>query len=200
MTAYSRGSLCKIRLFMESSEVQKFLEEAFQYRNRLYHMAISLMGSADEAEDAVQDAFIKASERREQFESRSSLYTWLVRILINHCHDLRRKRQRRKTTSLERKTNDEKEVTLDIEDKRQNISEKVELSEASLRLMDTMNKLDRIYREVVLLRYFEEMSYSDISSCLEISEGTVKSRLNRARQILHRELQTLRIGEEYLAP
>ena len=185
---------------MESTEVQKFLEEAFQYRNRLYHMAISLMGSADDAEDAVQDVFIKASQRREQFESRSSLYTWLVRILINHCHDLRRKKQRRKTTPLERKTNDEKEVTLDIEDKRQNISEKVELSEASLRLMEMMNKLDQIYREVVLLRYFEEMSYSDISGCLEISEGTVKSRLNRARQILHRELQTLRIGEEYLAP
>ena len=184
---------------VNEDEMQQYRNTAFQHKNQLYHLAISLLGNSDEAEDAVQDVFIKAAQRHDQFEGRSGIYTWLVRILINHCHDVRRKKKRQKTHSLESRNSDNQDVTLDVADNRQNLQEKVELSEASGRLMTMLGKLDDIYKEVVLLRYFEEMSYAVIAETLEISEGTVKSRLNNARRILRSELQTLGIGEEYLA-
>ena len=61
------------------------------------------------------------------------MYTWLVRILINHCHDVRRKKKRQKTKSIESKTADNQEVTLDLADARQDLQEKVELSEEDLK-------------------------------------------------------------------
>ena len=184
---------------VNTKDIQEFLENSFEFWEKLFHIAFSMLKNRDEAEDAVQDVLIKAAQKQKQFEGRSQLYTWLVRILINHCHDLHRKYKRRQTTGLFKSTKEGGDYDLDIEDRREDLQKKIELSEASHRLIDMTSNLDPIYKEVVILRYFEEMSYAEIASVLEISEGTVKSRLNNARRILKSELSSLGIGEEYLA-
>ena len=183
----------------DEAAVKDFFDESFEYWEKLFHIAFSMLNNRDEAEDAVQDVLIKAAKKHKQFEGRSQLYTWLVRILINHCHDIHRKHKRQKTSSMFKQSKDGQDYGVDLEDGRQDLQKKIELSEASLRLIEMTEKLDTIYKEVVLLRYFEEMSYAQIAEVLNISEGTVKSRLNNARRILKSELSSLGIGEEYLA-
>lgn len=181
---------------MNRRAVQSFLEETEQYHERLYHIAYSQMNDVHDAEDAVQEALIKAARKHEQFEGKSGLYTWLVRIVINQCHDMRRKRTRIRQRSVSMVSENEEKV-LEIPDARRDPEKNAELSDESQRLMDVIGQLKDIYRDVVLLRYFEEMNYSEIATTLEISEGTVKSRLNQARKLLRTELEKTGIKGAY---
>lgn len=188
-----------IKPIASTPEIQAFLEDSFEFWDKLYHIAVQYLGDYAAAEDAVQDILIKAAHKQKQFQGRSALYTWLVRILINHCHDIHRKLKRRKTSSLQVQIAENKELENEIVDERQDIEKKIERGEVSDRLIDMLRELKPIYKEVVILRYFEELSYANIAATLAISEGTVKSRLNSARRVLKSELSSHGIGEEYLA-
>lgn len=181
---------------LPSRDIQEFFEESAPYHERLFYLACNYMRDPDEAEDVVQDVLIKASQKYETFEDRSSIYTWLVRILINHCHDIKRLHKRRRTHSIEEIAPDGKE--LQIEDPSSDHVRNFELSETSARLMNIVQTLADPYKELVLLRYFEEMQYKDIAKALDLSEGTVKSRLNQARKLLRDRLSKEGIGEAFL--
>ncbi len=168
----------------EADERAEFFKETYEHWQKLYHLALTLLSNPDEAEDAVQDVFIKAAEKRKQFQGKSSLYTWLVRILINHCHDLRRKRVKRSENSIDE---DHESALADV---RINLEKKIELSEVSRSLIIRVNELSDIYREVIVLRFFENLSYAEIADILSVSEGTVKSRISSARNILRSELSS----------
>ncbi|MCB1147983.1 MAG: RNA polymerase sigma factor [Leptospiraceae bacterium] len=178
------------------SDIQNFFELSAPYHERLFHLALNYLRDADDAEDVVQDVLLKASQKYSGFEERSGIYTWLVRILINHCHDLQRARKRRNVRSLEEITVDGREIQ--IADPKSDHAKNYELSETSSRLMDMVGSLPEPYRELVLLRYFEELQYKDIAKTLSISEGTVKSRLNHARKLLRSSLEEAGIGEGLL--
>ncbi len=72
-----------------------FMARLMPYRDRLFRLALAQLRNTSDAEDAVQEALIKAGRNAQQFRSESSEYTWVVRILINHCHDVQRKVSRR---------------------------------------------------------------------------------------------------------
>lgn len=191
--AESPISAISVLLMQNSNSLDQFFQDNYAHWQKLYHLALTLLGNSSEAEDAVQDVFVKAAEKYQQFEGRSSTYTWLVRILINHCHDLRRKKGE-KAVSLNQ-MNDEGN---DLADVRADLTKKIELSEASHRLIKRIEQLSDIYREVIVLRFFDDLSYADIAEVLSISEGTVKSRLNNARRILKGELTSSGFKEEDL--
>lgn len=173
-----------------------FMARLMPYRDRLFRLALAQLRNTSDAEDAVQEAIIKAGRNAQQFRSESSEYTWVVRILINHCHDMQRKVSRRQKREVSGEMSEAKGAT--IADSRPNTEENIELSEMSRHLMDAVNELGQNYKPLILMRYFENMSYEDIAAASEINLGTVKSRMNQAKALLRTKLEKLGIGEEYL--
>ena len=172
-----------------------FISRLMPYRERLYRLALAQLRNTNDAEDAVQEVLIKAGRNAQSFRSESSEYTWVVRILINHCHDVQRKvsrRQKREVTGdlVEQKSSQ-------IADTRASIEQNIELSEMSKHLMDAVEELGQNYKPLILMRYFEDMSYENIAEALEINLGTVKSRMNQAKILLKAKLEARGIGGDY---
>jgi len=172
-------------------EHRAFLELITPYQTRLLRRAVALLGNVEDAEDALQESLLMAYRSLQNFRGESGIYTYVYRIVINKCHDSVRKRRRGDSESLEN-------VPL-ISDERVSISKNHELSEESQYLIEQINKLDKKYRQVLLMRYYDDLSYQEIADLIHISVGTVKSRLFKARELLKRSIMRDGKGEQYFA-
>ena len=135
-------------------------------------LAFNMLGNAADAEDAVQEAFLRAYRARGEFRAGAALYTWVTRILINTCYDVgRRRATRRGDTSMD------DEVPLDVP---------VPASDHPLRLTleRAIRQLAPIYRDVFLLCEVEGFTHREVAAVLAIPEGTSKARLSEARRQL----------------
>jgi RNA polymerase sigma-70 factor (ECF subfamily) len=164
-------------------------ERAFEllietHRNRLYTLAIRELGSSADAEDAVQETFVKAWRALPRFRAESSFSTWIYRICLNAISDQRTRNARRASTPLEEMG--------EPSDPRDALAEH-ELSGA---LQTAISALDESYRTPVILYDVLGRSYAEIAEMLSVAEGTVKSRIFRGRAELARELGTVRGDEE----
>lgn len=172
-----------------------FMSRLTPYRERLFRLALAQLRNTTDAEDAVQEALIKAGRSAQSFRSESSEYTWVVRILINHCHDIQRKVSRRQKREVTGDLVEHKSTQ--IPDTRASAEQNIELSEMSRHLMDAVEELGQNYKPLILMRYFEDMSYEDIAGALDINTGTVKSRMNQAKTLLKSKLEARGIGGDY---
>ncbi|MFO1479026.1 MAG: sigma-70 family RNA polymerase sigma factor [Turneriella sp.] len=173
-----------------------FMARLLPYRERLYRLALAQLRNTSDAEDAVQEALIKAGRNAQTFRSESSEYTWVVRILINHCHDVQRKVARRSKRELSDEALGHRSAQ--VADSRAIPEQNIELSEVSRHLMEAVNELGETYKQLILMRYFEELSYEEIAAALEINLGTVKSRMNQAKTLLKAKLIERGIREDVL--
>ncbi|HNN01680.1 MAG TPA: RNA polymerase sigma factor, partial [Turneriella sp.] len=173
----------------------EFISRLMPYRERLYRLALAQLRNTTDAEDAVQEALIKAGKSAQTFRSESSEYTWVVRILINHCHDVQRKVSRRQKREVTGDLVEQKSTQ--IADTRAQPEQNIELSDMSRHLMDAVNELGQNYKPLILMRYFEDMSYESIAEALELNTGTVKSRMNQAKTLLKSKLEARGIGGDY---
>jgi len=159
-------------------------EEAFaalfhQYKNLVYKIAYLMLDSADEADDALQEVFLRVYSSLSTFEpAKGAFTTWLYRITVNHC--LNRRRKRRLSISLDRVS--------PLLAERPSFQGQVEDEEA---VQQALSRLSEKLRAVIVLRYYLELSYAEIAQILNIPVGTVKSRLNLALKTLRRELGTV---------
>jgi len=156
------------------------------YRERLFRLALAQLQNTADAEDAVQDVLIKAARKNEQFRSESTEYTWVVRILINHCHDIHRTRNRRSKREIDSRLSEIKAEN--IPDTRIHAAQNIELSDLSKHLMNAVNTLGPGHKPLILMRYFENMSYEQIAESMNINLGTVKSRMNQSKILLREAL------------
>lgn len=170
-------------------------QEAFRllverYQGRLHSLAMRVLGDPEQARDAVQDAFLKAYTNLSRFEGRSSFYTWLYRLAMNLCLDLRRRDHAARHVDtpelgdLERiATPDarpvEQQVWRDHEDAPDEAVSRAELRE---RVAQAIASLPEASRETLILREVEGLSYTEIAEALDIPRGTVMSRLHYARR------------------
>lgn len=138
----------------------------------LHRLALSRMGNFHDAEDAVQEAFLKAYRNAPSFAGQATLSTWLYRILINVCHDFSRSQRRR---SQHQKPADSSEVTSQLV---------VEDHPLRLSLEKLLRRLNPRYSSVLLLFEIEGRQHSEIAALLRITEGTSKTRLSHARRKL----------------
>ena len=147
------------------------------YEKDLYKVAIAMTKNEDDALDCIQEAILQAYISIKDLRQDEYFKTWLIKILINKCNALLKKNK--------------KILNLDV-----SITEndKVEQSE-KLELKDSINNLDSDLKIIVILYYYEDMSIKDISESLNIPQGTIKSRLSRARSKLK---EMLSIDEEVL--
>lgn len=176
--------------------VTGFMARLLPYRERLYRLALAQLRNASDAEDAVQETLIKAEKNAPHFRSESSEYTWVVRILINHCHDVQRKNARRAKRELSDEALGHRAAL--IADHRNLPEQNIELSEVSQHLMDAVMSLGENYKQLILMRYFEELSYEQIAEALDLNLGTVKSRMNQAKTLLKAKLIERGIREDAL--
>ncbi|PJZ68946.1 RNA polymerase subunit sigma-70 [Leptospira perolatii] len=167
-----------------------YIELTGPYRERLYRKAISMVKDGDDAEDIVQDALISGYRSIRNFRAESGVYTWLYRIVVNKSKDLLAKRKRAKENSID-------DSEFQFTDARLGFEKKIELSDESNYLINKINQLEDIYKEVIELRYFEEMSYSQIAEVLGCNIGTVKSRLFKAKEFLKHLILQDGKGEGY---
>jgi len=129
----------------------------------LYRLAKSIVKNEHEVEDAISETILKAFENLRRLNSPNSFKPWIMRILVNECYNILRKKKR---IDLQE---DMERLNLTYEDKNQN------------ELLWIIDKLDEDLKTILILFYYEDMSLKEISEVLNISQGTVKSRLSRAK-------------------
>ena len=151
-------------------DAEMFQAEARRIERLLYRIARSYLNNDQEAEDAVQDALIKAWEKRKTLRDVRQFKPWMTRILSNRCRDILRKRKRWSFYPLEEDT------------------VRVEMPETESAVMEAMQKLKPELRIVMTLHYVDGYSIQEMAEALGIPEGTVKTRMRNARKQLSRTL------------
>lgn len=156
-------------------------------QNRIYSLALRLMGDREEAADLAQEAFLKAWQGLPTFQGESSFSTWLYRLTSNVCIDaLRRNRRRQAVAETVSLDDDDSWIEpADWEGDPQRLLERAELSRAVERGLEA---LPDHFRQVLVLRELSGLSYQEIGTAMELDLGTVKSRIARARVALRKIL------------
>lgn len=153
------------------------------YKDDVYSIAWNFTGSEETARDVAQDVFLKLFSAIAGFRGESSFRTWLFRLVANACRDAQRRGRRLVPM--------EEVVRETAEDPGSPEKEALE-RELSLRVRSAVLSLAPRVRLAILLRYFEDLSYSEIAAVLGCSPGTVASQLNRGHRILAQRLRPLR--------
>ena len=156
-----------------------------RYNQRLYRLARSIVRDDNEAEDVMQEAYVRAFENLHQFEGRSRFSAWLTRITVHEA--LGRLRRQSRFDSLE-KTGENGEFSVDPATTTPDPEAATSQAEMGRILEEALLALPAQYRTVLMLRDVEEMSTSETAEALELSEQNVKVRLHRARAVLRRQL------------
>ena len=169
-----------------------------QNQNRIYSLALRMVGSPEDAADLTQDAFLSAWRSLAHFHGESSFSTWLYRLASNACIDFLRKEKRKRAAGTVLYLDDTEEgPSLDLPDYDADPHKQLEQSEVRDCIADCMDTLSEEHRTVLSLREISGLSYTEISDILGLEEGTVKSRIARARLALRKKfLETGNFSEK----
>lgn len=159
-----------------------------QYRRKVFNVAYKFVGRHDEAEDLTQDIFLKIFKSLDTFDRRANFQTWLVSVSRNLCIDhYRSVRKERESIDREIDAADVAPATTE-----QSQMAALEQRDRVVLLRRSLAALPRALRTAVLMRDIQELSYHEIARTLRLPEGTVKSRINRGRTELARQIRKLR--------
>jgi len=167
-------------------------EELLARADKVYHLALRLTSDPTDAEDLAQDALIRALKALPTFRGESAVETWLYRITVNTWKNRVRSEVRRgsgKTASIEAFAAEDHGGELPFKADEPPVGVTLETEEREAAIQRALMELDEESRAVVLLRDLEGLAYEEIAQSLGIPEGTVKSRLSRARQALKEKLK-----------
>lgn len=166
-----------------------------KYRAKMFNLAYSLTRNREAADDLAQEVFIKAYLALPKFKYQSAFGTWLYRIAVNASKDFLRKEGRLRKVSLE----DSPPGTLMQEDDTVQIDEAKETEKQKQLVRQALKSLPEKYQVILTLRDIQGFPYGEISQVLDISPGTVDSRLHRARKMLRKKVHQIsaRFGGDY---
>ena len=168
-----------------------FAELVETNQDRLFASMLQVTGSPDEAEEVVQEAFIRAFVKLDSFQQNSQFFTWLYRIAFNSA--LTRRRRKRAKISLDHHRDSS---GMEVAAEGDGVDEPMLRNERVTMVREAMQTLTDEHRSILVLREMEEHSYETIAEILEISIGTVRSRLSRARRQLKVALEARQRAEE----
>jgi RNA polymerase sigma-70 factor, ECF subfamily len=172
-----------------AGDSQLFHELIRPYERRVYVMALSFLRNEADAEDAAQEAFLKAFRNLSSFRGEAKFGTWLVSITLNEARSRIRRRDSIKMESLDVPPDEEGQTSPALlRDWKEIPSEALERKEIRLLLQRAISALPLIYREVFQLRDIEQLSVNEAAAALGISIAAVKVRLHRARMMLQKKL------------
>ena len=156
---------------------------------RIYNLCLRLAGNREDAAELTQEAFLNAWRGLGRFQGESSFSTWLYRLATNACIDFLRKEKRRQSLSMTVSLDDEEEARqVELPDERYAPEGALERAEARRAVAEGLERLTLEHRQVLVMREIHGLSYAEIGQVLGLEEGTVKSRIARARGALRKVL------------
>ena len=171
-----------------AGSAEAFEQLVLQYQNPIYNLCLRITGNPEDAADMTQESFLKAWRNLESFHFEAAFSTWLYRLASNTCLDFLRSAKRRRKLSLTVEDESGESQLLDLPDPAPTPEASLLTNEENARLGAAMGQLDPEQRRILTLRVVNDLSYTEIAAVLNIKEGTVKSRLARARESLRKKL------------
>jgi len=174
-------------------------DEAFnrlvlRHQRRAVNLAYRFLGNYEDACDVAQEAFVRVHQHVKRFNRDCSFKTWLYQIVLNLSRNKYRWKKRRGEfgkISIDNPGGENPRNPMEIPDTTLSVGREVNRKEISRRIQESLSRLPRSQREILVLRHMEELSYSDMSKMLGCAEGTIKSRLHRARMEIRKLLADL---------
>ena len=159
---------------MKEEDKKQFIENINKNRLKMYKTAIAILKNEEDANDAIQDALYSAYKNYHTLKEPSYFTTWLIRILINKCYDI---------------INKNKKIVCIDDSITQNTTGVEDRYDVEGELDWLLNQIDKDLKEIVVLYYYDDIPVKEIAIMLEIPQGTVKSRLSRAREQIKKILK-----------
>jgi RNA polymerase sigma-70 factor (ECF subfamily) len=175
-----------VRKAVEEGDQKAYAELMSRYKDSIYYMLLKMVNNRDDAEDLTIEAFGKAFRNIRQYTPDYAFSTWLFKIATNNCIDFIRKK-RKLMLSIDRgfENEDGQDVALEIKSDGPGPDDSLMKKQKVMMMRDVVDKLKPRYRRLVELRYYNELSYEEISEELKLPLGTVKAQLFRAREFLY---------------
>lgn len=169
-----------------AGDADAFEQLVLLYQPQVYRLAYRMTNHPEDAADLTQEVFLKAWSNLEKFEFKSAFSTWLYRLASNLCIDFLRNTRRKPAVPLTFEDAEGEEQRIEVVDPAPQPEEALLASEQQAQLDAAMQELEPEHRRILTLRVVNDLSYTDIAEILGIKEGTVKSRLARAREKLRK--------------
>ncbi len=173
----------------KKGDISAFDQLVLKYQDKVFNLCRHMLGDAHDADDAAQDIFIKAYRNLNHFKPDASFYTWLYRIAVNTCLDYRK---RPFFGSIFKSSPQAEESFQEPASEAPSPDNLYEAKQLSLALRRSLAKLSPKLRAVIILKEVEGLSYEEIAEVLDVSTGTVKSRISRAREELRGLMKKVR--------
>ena len=152
---------------MREEDKEFFIQKINENRLKMYKTAIAILKDEDDANDAIQEALYSAYKNYYSLREKSYFTTWIIKILINKCYNI---------------INKNKKIAYIDDTIIQNTASSEDNYEIENSLEWVLNQIDKELKEIVVLYYYDDFSVADIANVLDIPQGTIKSRLSRARE------------------
>lgn len=192
------------RLLIKQSKcgsVDSFEKLIEDNRKKVYNIALRMLGNPEDANDVTQEVFLRVYKSMRGFKEQSSFSTWIYRITKNVCLDEIRKKKKNNLVYIDKEIEyGDGQVKMQLEDERETPEEAAERSELSVRVREAIAMLPEQHRILIILRDIQNFSYDEIAGILKCPDGTVKSRINRARSALREILHSRKelFNEDYV--
>lgn len=173
-------------LAFQQGDVTAFEEIVRRYRGPLYNFVVRLLGDAFFSEDVVQETFLRVYRNKHRYHQIAKFSTWIYTIASNLAKTELRRRKVRNFFSISSRGEDEKDY--ELVDASQDIERQVDGLIKGEMILKEINALPHHFKEAVLLRDIQDLTYEEISQILNVPLGTVKSRVNRGRSRLQKRL------------
>ena len=170
---------------LRNGDTVVFGQVVLEYQDRVYNLCRYMLGNPQDAEDAAQDTFLKAYRNIRDYTPTASLYTWLYRIAVNTCIDHQRNSSLRSFFSLAGSGDHIDTFPSPLPNPETALAEQ----QSMLALQSALQRISGKLRSVIVLKELEGLSYEEIASVLDVSVGTVKSRISRARDELRNHMK-----------
>ena len=160
------------------------------YRDSIYFMLLKMVNNKSDAEDLTIEAFGKAFKNLANYTPNYAFSTWLFKIATNNCIDfLRKKKIQQKHVSIDKESTEDYQSTVTLFSTNPDPEEELIIKQKGKLLHTVIKKLNPRYRELIRLRYFQQLSYAEIAEELNLPIGTVKAQLFRSRELLSNTLK-----------
>lgn len=171
---------------MQQGDMRAFETLVERHRQRAFYLALGLVGDRDDAADISQDAFVRVYRAARRFDTSKDFFTWVYVIIANLARNWHKKRQVRSTFARSEQQDTQR---IRLRQERDNPEILLETDETKQRVWEAIEQLPFKFREIIILRHFEELPYEGIASLLDIPLGSVMSRLYYARRNLRQILE-----------
>jgi RNA polymerase sigma-70 factor (ECF subfamily) len=177
-----------------------FEELMLRHQGRVYAFCYRYFGAQEPAEEAAQEVWVKIFRYLDKFRGDSKFTTWMYRVALNHCRNLsgyegRRGKGKHDSLDAEREDGEGGAMRRQLPDSGPGADEMLVADERRKMMHEELAQLDPLWREVLLLRDVEGLSYDEVADALEVAAGTVKSRIHRARTELKTRITRRRLSE-----